>query len=113
MDILVRLQWSTLLSEFHHATQRRQEEERCRKVGQNEKKDPVNKSGGKAKKKTTWSKGKVWGKLNNLVLFDKATYDKLCKELPNYKLIIAPAVVSERLKIHSSFLGQGSPPGTP
>ncbi|CAD7679792.1 unnamed protein product [Nyctereutes procyonoides] len=37
-------------------------------------KDPVNKSGGKDKKK--WSKGKVWDKLNNLV-FDKATYDKL------------------------------------
>ncbi|KAI4542347.1 hypothetical protein MG293_007726 [Ovis ammon polii] len=42
-------------------------------------KDPVNKSGGKAKKKK-WSKGKVRDKLNNLVLFDKATYDKLCKE---------------------------------
>ena len=58
-------------------------------------KDPVNKSGGKAKKKK-WSKGKVRDKLNNLVLFDKATYDKLCKEVPNYKLI-TPAVVSERL----------------
>ncbi|WP_432760041.1 hypothetical protein [Klebsiella pneumoniae] len=30
-------------------------------------KDPVNKSGGKAKKKK-WSKGKVRDKLNNLVL---------------------------------------------
>uniref|UniRef100_A0A8C6QBR0 40S ribosomal protein S25 n=1 Tax=Nannospalax galili TaxID=1026970 RepID=A0A8C6QBR0_NANGA len=58
-------------------------------------KDPANKSGGKAKKK--WSKGKVQDKLNNLLLFDKATYDKLCKDVPNYKLII-PAVVSERLK---------------
>ena len=36
-------------------------------------------SGGKAKKKK-WSKGKVRDKLNNLVLFDKATYDKLYKE---------------------------------
>ncbi|CAD7687398.1 unnamed protein product [Nyctereutes procyonoides] len=36
--------------------------------------------------------------LNNLVLFDRATYDKLCKEVPNYKLL-TPAVVSERLKI--------------
>ena len=34
--------------------------------------DPVNKSGGKAKKKK-WSKGKVRNKFNNLVLFDKAT----------------------------------------
>uniref|UniRef100_A0AAR2JCE4 40S ribosomal protein S25 n=1 Tax=Pygocentrus nattereri TaxID=42514 RepID=A0AAR2JCE4_PYGNA len=64
-------------------------------------KDPVNKSGGKAKKKK-WSKGKVRDKLNNLVLFDKATYDKLYKEVPNYKLI-TPAVVSERLKIRGSL----------
>ena len=35
--------------------------------------------GGKAKKKK-WSKGKSRDKLNNLVLFDKATYDKLYKE---------------------------------
>lgn len=34
--------------------------------------------GGKAKKKK-WSKGKVRDKLNNLVLFDQATYDKLLK----------------------------------
>ncbi|XP_050017404.1 40S ribosomal protein S25-like [Alexandromys fortis] len=84
-------------------------------------KDPVNKSGGKAKKKFSLcrpgclcllsaginpgvilSKGKVRDKLNNLVLFDKATYDKLCKEVPNYKLI-TPAVVSERLKIRGSL----------
>ncbi|XP_051014231.1 40S ribosomal protein S25-like [Acomys russatus] len=67
-------------------------------------KDPtgrVNKSGGKAKKKK-WSKGKVRDKLNNSVLFDKATYDKLCKEVPNYKLI-TPAVVSERPKIRGSL----------
>ena len=37
-------------------------------------------------------------KLNNLILFDKATYDKLYKEVPTYKLI-TPAVVSERLKV--------------
>uniref|UniRef100_A0A8C7ID54 40S ribosomal protein S25 n=1 Tax=Oncorhynchus kisutch TaxID=8019 RepID=A0A8C7ID54_ONCKI len=64
-------------------------------------KDPANKSGGKAKKKK-WSKGKVRDKLNNLVLFDKATYEKLNKEVPNYKLI-TPAVVSERLKIRGSL----------
>ena len=45
-------------------------------------KDPVNKSGDKAKKK--WSKGKAGDKLNNLVLFNKAAYGKLCKEFPNY-----------------------------
>jgi ribosomal protein S25 len=63
------------------------------------KSDPINTSGGKAKKK--WSKGKVWDKLNNLILFDKATYDKLCKEVSNYKLITL-AVVSARLKIRGS-----------
>uniref|UniRef100_A0A2I3RT81 40S ribosomal protein S25 n=1 Tax=Pan troglodytes TaxID=9598 RepID=A0A2I3RT81_PANTR len=64
-------------------------------------KDPVNKSRGKSRKKK-WSKGKVWDKLNSLVLFDKATYNKLCKEVPKYKLI-TPAVVSERLKIRGSL----------
>nr|ABW23153.1 ribosomal protein rps25 [Arenicola marina] len=58
-------------------------------------------SGGKAKKKK-WSKGKVRDKLNNLVLFDKGTYDKLYKEVPSYKLI-TPSVVSERLKVRGSL----------
>merc|ERR1712033_155102 len=58
-------------------------------------------SGGKAKKKK-WSKGKVRDKLNNLILFDKATYDKLYKEVPSYKLI-TPSVVSERLKVRASL----------
>ncbi|CAH0389462.1 unnamed protein product [Bemisia tabaci] len=58
-------------------------------------------SGGKAKKKK-WSKGKVRDKLNNQVLFDKASYDKLLKEVPSYKLI-TPSVVSERLKVHGSL----------
>uniref|UniRef100_H2YMD3 40S ribosomal protein S25 n=1 Tax=Ciona savignyi TaxID=51511 RepID=H2YMD3_CIOSA len=60
---------------------------------------------GKAKKKK-WSKGKVRDKLNNLILFDQATYDKLYKEVPNYKLI-TPAVVSERLKIRGSLARRG------
>ena len=63
-------------------------------------KDPVNPSGGMAKK--NWSKGKVRDKLNNLVLFDKANMTKLCKEVPNYKFI-TPAVISERLKIRGSL----------
>ncbi|XP_018332922.1 40S ribosomal protein S25 [Agrilus planipennis] len=57
--------------------------------------------GGKAKKKK-WSKGKVRDKLNNQVLFDKATYEKLIKEVPQYKLI-TPSVVSERLKVRGSL----------
>lgn len=57
--------------------------------------------GGKAKKKK-WSKGKVRDKLNNQVLFDKATYEKLLKEVPSSKLI-TPSVVSERLKVRGSL----------
>lgn len=40
--------------------------------------------------------------MNNQVLFDKATYDKLLKEVPSYKLI-TPSVVSERLKVRGSL----------
>merc|ERR1712073_87147 len=57
--------------------------------------------GGKAKKKK-WSKGKSRDKLNNLVLFDKNTYDKLYKEVPTCKLI-TPSIVSERLKVRGSL----------
>jgi len=49
-----------------------------------------------------WSKGKVRDKLNNQVLFDKSSYDKLLKEVPSYKLI-TPSVVSERLKVRGSL----------
>jgi len=64
-------------------------------------KKPKEGGGGKAKKKK-WSKGKVRDKLNNLVLFDKPTMEKLMKEVPSYKLI-TPSVVSERLKIRGSL----------
>ena len=37
-----------------------------------------------------------------MVLFDKATYDKLLKEVPTYKLI-TPSIVSERLKVRGSL----------
>lgn len=40
--------------------------------------------------------------MNNLVLFDKPTYEKLLKEVLSYKLI-TPSVVSERLKITGSL----------
>merc|ERR1739842_196172 len=61
-------------------------------------------AGGKSKKKK-WSKGKVKEKLANLVMFDKATYDKLLKEIPKAKLI-TPSVVSERLKVNGSVARQ-------
>ena len=67
-------------------------------------KAPKKKEGGgdgKAKKKK-WSKGKTRDKLNNLVLFDKPTYDKILKEVPTYKLI-TPSIVSERLKVRGSL----------
>ncbi|CAJ0579962.1 unnamed protein product, partial [Mesorhabditis spiculigera] len=61
--------------------------------------------GGKAKKKK-WSKGKVRDKLNNMVLFDQATYDKLYKEITTAKLI-TPSTVSERLKVRASLAKAG------
>merc|ERR1711881_118373 len=57
-------------------------------------------------KKKKWSKGKVRDKLQNLALFDKATYDKFTKEVPAYKLI-TPSIVSERMKIRASLAKQG------
>merc|ERR1739842_274415 len=66
------------------------------------KKDTKSKVPSKAPAKKKGSKGKVRDKLNNLVLFDKATHDKLLKEVPSYKLI-TPSVVSERLKISGSL----------
>ena len=69
------------------------------------KKEGGSSGGGKAKKKK-WSKGKVRDKLNNMVLFDRGTYEKLVKEVPSYKLI-TPAVVSERLKVRGSLARKG------
>eukprot|EP01090_Pellita_catalonica_P002418 TRINITY_DN11_c0_g1_i2.p1 TRINITY_DN11_c0_g1~~TRINITY_DN11_c0_g1_i2.p1 ORF type:complete len:121 (-),score=32.75 TRINITY_DN11_c0_g1_i2:78-440(-) len=66
-------------------------------------KSAAKKSGGGAKaKKKKWSKGKVRDKLNNQVLMDKPSYDKLLKEVPKYK-VITVAVVSDRLKINGSL----------
>ncbi|KAB1225419.1 40S ribosomal protein S25 [Morella rubra] len=45
-----------------------------------------------------WSKGKQKEKVNNMVLFDQATYDKLLSEAPKYKLI-TPSVLSDRLRV--------------
>merc|ERR1712086_993917 len=61
-------------------------------------------AGGKSKKKK-WAKGKVKEKLANMVQFDKATYDKMMKEIPKAKLI-TPSVVSERLKVNGSVARQ-------
>merc|ERR1712189_141333 len=60
------------------------------------------KPSGGSKQKKKWSKGKTRDKLNNAILFDKPTYEKLYKEVPSYKLI-TPSVVSERLKVRASL----------
>ena len=45
-------------------------------------------AGGGKKSKKKWSKGKSRDKLQNMCLFDKPTYDKVLKEVPNYKVRI-------------------------
>ncbi|KAI9002559.1 S25 ribosomal protein-domain-containing protein [Hyaloraphidium curvatum] len=63
------------------------------------------KSGGganKGAKKKKWSKGKVKDKANNAVSLDKATYDKLVKEVPTYKLITLSVLV-DRMRINASL----------
>ncbi|KAF2673670.1 ribosomal protein S25 [Microthyrium microscopicum] len=55
--------------------------------------------GKKAKKK--WSKGKVKDKANHAVVLDKATSDKLQKDVQSYRLITV-AVLVDRLKINGS-----------
>ncbi|KAM1049362.1 hypothetical protein ACFX2C_028473 [Malus domestica] len=60
------------------------------------------KSGGGKQKKKKWSKGKQKEKVNNMVLFDQGTYDKLLTEAPKYKLI-TPSILSDRLRINGSL----------
>ena len=86
-----------LLFELHPAAWG-QGEEKCPEVSQRRQR-PNEQI--KAKKKK-WSKSKVQDEPNNLVLFDKATQDKLCTEVPNYTCI-TPAVVCDRLKIPGSL----------
>jgi ribosomal protein S25 len=45
-----------------------------------------------------WSKGKQKEKVNNAVLFDQATYDKMLSEAPKFKQI-TPSILSERLRV--------------
>jgi len=41
-------------------------------------------------------------KVNNMVLFDQATYDKMLSEVPKFKLV-TPSVLSDRLRITGSL----------
>lgn len=61
-------------------------------------------AGGKGRKKK-WSKGKVKETMNNAVLFEKATWDKLMKEIPKSKLI-TPAIITERIKVNGALARQ-------
>ncbi|KAF7010502.1 hypothetical protein CFC21_024909 [Triticum aestivum] len=63
-------------------------------------------SGKQKQKKKKWSKGKQKEKLNNAVLFDQPTYDKMLSEAPKYKLV-TPSVLSERLRINVSLAKRG------
>ncbi|CCW63386.1 unnamed protein product [Phytomonas sp. EM1] len=49
-----------------------------------------------------WSKGQTREALQNAVMFDKDTLEKLRNEVPKYKLI-TPAIISDRLKITVSL----------
>merc|ERR1739841_324892 len=49
-----------------------------------------------------WSKGKVKEKLQNQVLFDKATYERCLNDVPKQKLI-TPSIISEKLKVNGSL----------
>ncbi|KAJ3677946.1 hypothetical protein LUZ60_001749 [Juncus effusus] len=60
------------------------------------------KSGGGKQKKKKWSKGKQKEKVNNAVLFDQATYDKMLTEVPKFKQI-TPSILSERLRVNGSL----------
>ncbi|KAK3420940.1 hypothetical protein EUGRSUZ_G01617 [Eucalyptus grandis] len=48
------------------------------------------------------SKGKQKEKVNNMVLFDQATYDKLLSKAPMYKLI-TPSILSNCLRVNGSL----------
>ncbi|KAK3420939.1 hypothetical protein EUGRSUZ_G01616 [Eucalyptus grandis] len=54
------------------------------------------------KQKKKWSKGKQKEKVNNMVLFDQATYDKLLSKAPMYKLITT-SILSDRLRVNGSL----------
>ncbi|KAI4384347.1 hypothetical protein MLD38_002516 [Melastoma candidum] len=58
---------------------------------------PDKSGGGKQKKKAKWSKRQRKEKVNDMVLFDQGTYDKLLCEVPKYKLITR-SILSDRLR---------------
>jgi len=65
---------------------------------------PAASTGGKKQKKK-WSKGKVKDKANHAVVLDKATSDRLNKDVQSYRLITVATLV-DRLKINGSLARQ-------
>mmetsp|Transcript_7077 Transcript_7077/g.26031 ORF Transcript_7077/g.26031 Transcript_7077/m.26031 type:complete len:112 (-) Transcript_7077:103-438(-) len=65
-------------------------------------------AGGAKGKKKKWSKGKTKEKVNNLMLYDKNTYDKLLAEVPKYKMITTSVLV-DRLRISGSLARKSIP----
>ncbi|EPQ67601.1 Protein component of the small (40S) ribosomal subunit, partial [Blumeria graminis f. sp. tritici 96224] len=61
---------------------------------------PANTGAKKQKKK--WSKGKVKDKAQHVVILDKATSDKLYKDVQSYRLVTVATLV-DRLKINGSL----------
>ncbi|KAI0751209.1 ribosomal protein S25 [Daedaleopsis nitida] len=59
-------------------------------------------SGSKAAKKKKWSKGKVKDKAQHAVVLDKATYDRILKEVPTFRFI-SQSILIERLKVNGSL----------
>lgn len=62
------------------------------------------KSGGEKQTNKKWSKGKQKEKVNNMVLLDQATYDKLLSEAPKFKLN-TQSILSDHLRINGSEEG--------
>jgi small subunit ribosomal protein S25e len=59
-------------------------------------------SGGGKQKKKKWSKGKNKEKVNNAILFDKTSYEKMLSEVPKFKMITV-SILSDRLRINCSL----------
>lgn len=59
-------------------------------------------SGGGKQKKKKWSKGKNKEKVNNAILFDKTSFEKMLTEVPKFKMITV-SILSDRLRINCSL----------
>ncbi|KAF8822901.1 ribosomal protein RPS25 [Cardiosporidium cionae] len=61
-------------------------------------------AGGRSKKKK-WSKGRSKEKINNMVVFNTVTYEKMIAEIPKAKLV-TPSVICEKLRVNGSLARQ-------